>query len=372
MFKVKNITESIFASRPRFNRQTAAGAVPGTVKASPDAKKTKISLFLYNEQSVEEIREFDISQLEEIKKKDDQVLWLQVEGLSDADAVKSIGKTFDFHSLSLEDVVNTHQRPKVEVYPEYLFVVSIQLHKNSDNAMETEQISLFLGKNFIVTFQENKDSCFRAVEQRIEKGKGRIRKEKSDYLLYALLDAIMDGYYPVIHQFSDELEKLEDDIATEDDNGVIRKLHSIQSDLRRMKKISWWERDLLNSLIRDPNDFIREETHMFFRDCYDHSVQIIDAVTSNREMCSDLRDFHFSQVSNRTNDIMKVLTIIATIFIPLSFIAGLYGMNFDPAVSTWNMPELKWTYGYPFALLQMGAVTGSLLCYFWYRGWLGK
>ena len=236
--------------------------------------------------------------------------------------------------------------------------------------LESEQISIFLGKNFVVTFQQRSGDCFDPVRERIRTSRGRIREAGADYLAYALIDAVIDTYFPVVEQFADHLDDLDEEVATRQTPTVTDRIHGVRNDLLLLRRSVWPHRDALNELVRDQHPLITDETRVFLRDCYDHTVQLIDLLEVYREMCADLRDYYLSLVSNRMNDVMKVLTIIATIFIPLSFVAGLYGMNFNTALPG-NMPELNWPYGYVGAISVMVVIALGMLIYFWRRGWIG-
>jgi magnesium transporter len=297
------------------------------------------------------------------------VTWLNVDGLGDANTIRQIGELFGFHPLALEDVINVHQRAKVERYGEHLYIVT-RLVTLTAEQMESEQISIFLGRNFVVTFQQRSGDCFDPVRERIRTRRGRIRGARADYLAYALIDAVIDSYFPVVEQFADHLEDLDERVATSQSPAVTEAIHGVRNDLLLLRRSIRPHRDALNELVRDQDPLIVDETRLFLRDCYDHTVQLIDLLDVYREMCSDLRDYYLSLVSNRMNDVMKVLTIIATIFIPLSFVAGLYGMNFNTQLPG-NMPELNWPYGYLAVISVMVLIAFTMLLYFWRRGWIG-
>lgn len=315
------------------------------------------------------------------------VLWLNVDGVEHAATVEQIGREFGLHPLALEDVVHVHQRAKVEEYDGVLFIVARMVRIVDDDAdavrcqdgagvtsrscLETEQISIFLGRNFVVTFQEEADKdCLEPVRERLRRNHGRLRQSGPDYLAYAILDAVTDGYFPVVESYSDQLDLVEDALDSRYEPQELRRIHDIRTDLLTLRRLAWPLRETLQNLQRDSHSGITAETRIYLRDCYDHTVQILDVLETYREICADLREFYFSTLSQRTNDIMKVLTIISTIFIPLSFVAGVWGMNFDPHSSPWNMPELEWRYGYPVALGVMGAIVVGLLFYFRHKGWL--
>ena len=350
-------------------RRTAPGTSPGTIVADPNSPAPEISIIAYGPDQFVEKPITDVSEIAGYRGRY-PVLWVNVDGLGDAKVIANIGNLFGLHALALEDVVNVHQRAKVEDYPDHLFIVARMVERN--DCLLTEQVSMFLGKDFVITFQERpgKD-CIEPVRERIRKGKGRLRSLGADSLAYALLDAIVDGFFPVIESYSERLETIEDIVITQPNRTVVESIHSIKSDLLIVRRALWPLREAINILVRDHNPLIRDDTRIYLRDCYDHTVQLIDLVETYRELGADLRDLYLSSVSNRMNEIMKVLTIISTIFIPLTFIAGIYGMNFDTRVSPWNMPELEWYYGYPFSLAVMAAVTFGMCVFFWRLGWIG-
>lgn len=354
--------------RLRFKRQTMPGEAPGTVKPNPDWPRPKVRVIAYGaEQFVEEdIDEFDIL-LGYVKRF--PVTWIDIDALGDADTITRLGAIFDLHPLALEDVANVHQRAKVEPYGDVLFVIAriVQWAEH----VETEQVSMFVGPNFVLTFGEKPGDCFDQLRDRLRRNSGRLRKLGPGYLAYTILDAVIDSYFPVVERLADQLDVLEDQVAEGHDPQVTHRLHQIRNDLLVLRRSMRPHRDAINELIRDEHPLIDAETRFFLRDCYDHTVQIIDLLEIYREMCGDLRDFHVTNVSHRLNETMKVLTIIATIFIPLSFIAGVYGMNFDRTHAL-NMPELGWEYGYLFSLGLMAATAGGLLWYFYRKGWIGQ
>lgn len=355
------------AYRP-FRRRTAPGESPGTFVTNPESPKPEIHVIRYDTDELTEVTIEDVRDLPPLLEQAG-VIWVNVYGLGDAAIIQQLGEIFDVHKLALEDVVHVHQRAKVEEYEEHLFIVC-RMVSLKNKRLETEQLSMFLGSNFVLTFQERLGDCLEPVRERIRKKRGRIRNVGADYLAYALIDAILDGYFPVLEGYGNRLDEIEGQVVAEAGNEAIAAIHRIRGDLLVLRKTIWPHREAVNTLLRDVHPLIHADTLLYLRDCYDHTVQIIDVTETYREVCSDLRDFHFSQVSQRTNDVMRVLTIIATIFIPLSFVAGLYGMNFDPEASPWNMPELKWRYGYPFALTVMASMTVGLLVFFWKRGWI--
>lgn len=298
------------------------------------------------------------------------VTWINVDGFGDATAIRQIGELFGLHSLALEDVINVHQRAKVEPYSDHLYIVTRLVTLNHPEHLESEQVSIFLGRNYVLTFQQQSGDCFDPVRERLRTSRGRIREAGADYLAYSLIDAVVDSYFPVVEQFADHLEDLEDQVAVGQSASVTGRVHELRNDLLMLRRSVRPHRDALNMLVRDEHPLISHETRVFLRDCYDHTVQLIELLEVYREMCADLRDYYLSLVSNRMNEIMKVLTIIATIFIPLSFVAGLYGMNFNTHLPG-NMPELNLPYGYVGALVLMTCMAGGMLAYFWRCGWIG-
>jgi magnesium transporter len=301
------------------------------------------------------------------------IVWINVEGLGDADVIERFGELFGLHRLALEDTVNVHQRAKVEDYDEVLFVVlrMARLRDGSERRCGTEQVSLFIGPNWLLTFQEGQPGDpFDRVRSRIREGSGRMRQLGSDYLAYALIDATIDNYYPVLETYAERLDELEELVMDPRGRVVIDLLHEVKADLLILRRAIWPLRDAVALLAREDNPRISDYTRVFLRDCYDHVVQVVELVETYRELTADLRDLYMSSLSNRINETMRVLTIIATIFIPLTFITSIYGMNFDPDSSPWNMPELRWYYGYPMLLVIVVITTIGMLTYFYRQGWI--
>jgi len=351
----------------RFSRRKPAGAPPETIHVDPAAAPPQMSLLAYDAERFESRR---------LKRPDEAleflgrwpVTWVNVEGLGDAAVIKQLGEVFKLHGLALEDVVSLHQRAKVEQYAGHLYIVARM--PRSGERIDTEQVSLFLGRDFVLTFLEDPGDCFDAVRERLRQHRGRLRESGADYLAYSLLDAVTDAYFPVLESYGERLDRLEEHVLDRRRN-IFAAIHEIKTDLLVLRRAIWPHREAFNALVRDPCALVSAETRVYFRDCYDHTVQMIDLVEMYRELGSDLRDLYLTSTSNRMNEIMKVLTVITTVFMPLSFIAGVYGMNFDPKASRWNMPELQWKYGYPFALSLMAVATVGMLLAFRRRGWLG-
>ena len=347
------------------------GAAPGTLAADPSAEPTRMKVIAYGPSKLEEA---ECSSLEEVKafqKRGSPVLWLDVVGLAHADQVQAIGQHFGLHRLALEDVLHTDQRPKVEPYPESDFVV-VRMAQQSDDGLDIEQVSFFLGDGFVISFQERPGDVFEPVRERIRNGLGRIRKQGADYLLYALVDAIVDNVFPILEKMSFRLEEEEEQIlklTSQSSEGVAERLYEVRRELIHLRRAIWPMRDAVSQLQRSIGPRITEDTKVYLRDVVDHAVQLVDLLETEREVVSTLMDAYLSQVSHRMNEVMKVLTIIATIFIPLGFLAGVYGMNFDTS-SPYNMPELGWRYGYPALMGSMVLLVVGMLAYFRRKGWL--
>ena len=342
----------------------SAGSAPGSLSIDPTWPQPAIRVMAYGADGFVE-SDVQADELAEYQGKW-PVVWVDVQGLGDESILRRIGEIFSLHRLALEDVVNLGQRAKVDAYDEDLFLVA---HSPAMSTDLGKQITLFLGGSFVVSFQEREDDIFDGVCERIRHGKGRIRRSGPDYLVYALVDAVVDSYFPVLEEVSETLTVLEEEVLSNPDQGTVSRIYAVKRRLVDLRRTLSPHREALNSLIRDAGDRFTEETALHLRDTYDHVMRIIEMAESQRDLCSDLMSTYLSVVSNRMNEVMKVLSIIGTVFIPLGFIAGLYGMNFDPAASPLNMPELGWYLGYPFALFLMGSVAVGLMIYFWKKGW---
>jgi magnesium transporter len=297
------------------------------------------------------------------------VLWIDVDGIGDVNQMKQFGDLFSLHPLAIEDVVKSNQRAKAEEYDSTLFVVARMVTLTP--RLQTEQLSVFLTKDTVLTFQQLPGGdCLNPLRDRIRKGRGLIRRSHADYLLYSVIDAVIDGYFPVLEKYGEILEDLEDEIIERPTRKTISRMHRCKRELLTVRRAIWPLREVTNTLVRDENELVGSPTRVYLRDCYDHAVRLIDITETYRELGSDLMDVYLSSVSNRLNEVMKVLTIITTIFIPPTFIAGVYGMNFNPHASKWNMPELDWPYGYFFALALMVLLAGGMLTFMYTRGWV--
>ncbi len=347
--------------------RTPPGSPPGVLIADPEAQPTTVHVMAYGPAGLVEQDLKDLTELSGLMAAW-PVTWINVDGLENLDLIRTLGEMLGLHKLALEDVVNLHQRAKAEDYGSNLFIVTHMV--SMEETLQIEQMSLFLGRNFVLTFQYLPGDSLDPVRTRLRGGAGNLRSSGPDYLAYALLDAVLDGYFPVLETLGERLEDMEVNILTEVSPEARNRIHEARRDLLNLRRAVWPQREAFNLIVRDPMPLISPEMRPYFRDTYDHVIQIIDLVETYREFATDLTDLYLSSVSNRMNEIMKVLTIIATIFIPLSFIASLYGMNFNPGASPFNMPELNWTLGYPFALLLMIGTASAMLLYFRHRDWL--
>lgn len=360
------------AAKHDYRRRARPGTAPGTLHSFDDTAPTKISGFGYDGENYAE---------EELKTAEEalaftkkwETSWINIDGLGDIELLRSLGAAFSIHMLAMEDVINVHQRPKVEEYKENLFIVTRMARftgEKRERNLDIEQVSLFLGKNHILSFQEREGDVLDPVRERLRHGKGRIRGAGADYLAYAILDTIVDGYFPVLEEYGETLDDMEEIVFANPTPDTLTQIHDMRRELLLLRRAIWPQREAVSGLTYEYQEFVREDNRAFFRDCHDHVIQLIDIAESQRERLSGLSDLYISSISYKMNEVMKVLTIIATIFIPLGFITGLYGMNFDPGASPWNMPELGSRYGYPVALSVMLAVAGGFLWYFHRKGWL--
>jgi magnesium transporter len=347
-------------------RSPKVGLPPGTLVHIGEKKveKARITIMDYDETNLEEKEAKTIEESFSFKDKP-TVTWINIDGLHEVEIIEKLGSHFGLHPLLLEDILNTDQRPKMEDYGDYIFVVLKMLYpgENKDE-IEAEQVSLILGSNFIISLQESEGDVFNPIRDRIRKSKGRIRKTGSDYLAYALLDAIVDNYFLILENVGEKIEDTEQQLATNPSSETLQYIRELKNEMIFLRKSIWPLRELINGLERCESTLIHQSTGAYLRDVYDHTIQIIDTVESYRDMISGMVDIYLSSISNKMNEVMKVLTIFASIFIPLTFVAGLYGMNFE------FMPELKWHWGY-FALLAVMALIGiSLVFYFKRKRWL--
>ena len=354
--------------KPRVRQRSAPGAMPGAFTIEPDARPTTIRVMAYDHKAVVEQKVDDPKELAALLEKW-PMMWVDVVGLGSEEKLRAIADVFHIHPLALEDVVHVHQRAKVEAYENSLFIV-LRIPDASNESI-CEQFSLFLGKNFLLTFQERPGDCFDPVRAGLRQEQSTTRQGvQPDYLAYRLIDAAIDAYFPILETMGDHLDRLDEPDSISHSRAAFADLHVVRRELIMLRRAIWPLRDAVSELRSEVTPFVTDSTRVYLRDCYDHAVQLIDLLESYRDIAGDVRDYYLSSISNRMNEIMKTLTVIATIFLPLSFIAGVYGMNFDPTVSKWNMPELKWRYGYPYALGLMLVVAIGMLFSFHRRGWL--
>jgi magnesium transporter len=359
-------------------RHGPPGSSPATLLphlVDGQSRKPSIQIIEYDEHT---LTEHDISDAHELAAhlESGKLLWINIDGLGDAEALTLLGKRFNLHPLALEDVLNTGQRPKIEHTPDYVFIVAQMVYQNQSLTICGEQVSLFFGKNFLITIQEEGDyDVFEPVRARLRSGRGLIRKSKADYLAYALLDSIIDHYYPVLENIGTAIEELEDELLEKPSREMVVTLHEYKRNLSQLRRFVWPLRDVVNGLLHDPSGFIHSSTKIYLRDCYDHTVQLMDLVESYKEISAGLMELYHSSVGLRTNEVMRVLTVITSIFIPLTFIVGVYGMNFAPQTSDGkplplNMPELYQPHGYLWLMVIMFLIGVVQLLIFKKMKWL--
>ena len=340
------------------------GSVPGTLNIESDAAPTHVFLIDYNDAKATRTQ---IETLETCNNylNTESVSWVDIQGLGSEKVWKQLGQIFNLHPLVLEDVVNVPQRPKVEDYDEQLLAIVRMVMPAADSeGFASEQVSLILGPHYLLTVQEIPEhDCFGPVRSRIRANKGIIRKQGADYLAYALLDAIIDGFFPLLEAYGERIEQLEDEVVANPTRQTLEKIYQVRRELLELRRSIWPQRSAINTLIRGGSDLIGPEVRIYLRDCYDHVIQVLDMVETYRELASSLMDVYLSSVGNRMNEVMKLLTVISTVFIPLTFIVGLYGMNFV------GMPELELSWGYEACWFFMLAIASTLICFFWRRGW---
>ncbi len=346
------------------------GSMPGTLNISRDAIFPPIDLIDYDSERAKLIPNLEPEACREYFDTD-SVSWFDIGGLGNEDFWQRIGTVFSLHPLVLEDIVNVPQPPKIEDYQDQLVIITKMVMPNPDGeGFWWEQVSLVVGQRYLLTVQEEPEKdCLETIRQRIQFKKGNIRTKGADYLAYSLWDAIIDGFFPVLEIFSDKIEALEDEVIFEPNNDTLAKIYQARRELLALRRAIWSQRNALGILIRDKSPLISDETTIYLRDCYDHAVQIIDIIETYRELTSGLTDIYLSAVGNKMNEVMKLLTVISSIFIPLTFVAGIYGMNFNPEASPWNMPELNWYWGYPFFWVMMGGISTGMIYFFWKKGW---
>ena len=341
------------------------GLPPGSLIHIGDEnnKDVQINLFSYTEDHFEE-KLIDIDKISQIFPLKDQVYWIAVEGIHDVDIIKNLGDAFGLHPLVLEDILNTDHRPKIENYDKYAYIVAkLLLYEKKENEVTTEQESFILGENYIISFSERKTEIYEKVQERIRQGVGQTRKMGADYLLYSLLDVIVDNYFDVLERISDEIELAEDELITKPSPETLKVIHKFKKEMLYMHKAVWPLREVIGVLERNEIALMKESTSLYIRDLYDHVIQIMETVETLRDILSSMLDMYLSSISNRMNEVMKILTMISTVFIPLTFIVGVYGMNFK------YMPELNWPFMYPVLWVIMISIAVLMLSFFKKKKW---
>jgi len=347
-------------------RSLKSGLSPGSLiyLGKKKVDKVKIHVIDYTEKS---LFDKDINKIEEcfLLKNKKSVSWINIDGLHDVEIIKKMGGNYNIHSLFLEDILNTDQTPKIEFSEDYILIITKMLSFNKkEKKIMSEQVSIILGKNFVISLQESEGDIFDPVRQRIRTATGKIRKMGADYLAYVLLDVIVDNYFAVLESIGEGLEGIEDKLIAGINNGFLKEFYHFKRELLFLRRSVWPLREVINKIQKTENNLIKKQTYLFLKDLYDHTIHVIDSIEVFRDVVAGMQELHLSSVSNKMNEIMKVLTIISTIFIPLTFIVGLYGMNFQ------YLPELSWKYGYFLILELMAIVACGMLLYFKKKRWL--
>ncbi|MDT0649003.1 magnesium/cobalt transporter CorA [Autumnicola edwardsiae] len=360
MAKVKRYS----LKRPKSTR--ALNQAPGTMTyvGHKETKETLLEVIDYNR---ENYQRFTSKSLEDAFKFEEEknITWINIDGLNNTSEIEKLGKYYDLHPLILEDIVNTGQRPKIDEYPEYIFIVAKMLYYNADGTINNEHLSMVVGKDYVLTFQEAGGDVFDGLRERIKSGKGRVRNSGADYLMFALLDAIIDNYFAVVDDISDKIEIFEDRIfQARSDENLVLEIQDLKRTILRIRRAVFPLREVVTRLLKVNHEIIEEKTESYIRDLHDHMIQISENIDLYREMIRSLLDMYMSTISNKMNEVMKVLTIMASIFIPLTFIAGIYGMNFE------YMPELQWKYSYFVLWGIMLLLFAGMLIYFKRKKWL--
>lgn len=367
-----------------FGRRPPVGAPPGTLLRDPEAQDTEIRLLCYGDADIAE-RPYEGAATLQAMLQLWPMTWIQVSGLRNIELLAELGRALGLHELALEDAVGGLNRPKVEDYDDYTFVIlqAPPWHPTHVSAGEgaggaagcppaPEQIAVFFGCNFVLSIEAVPTPRFDALRERLYRQRGRIRRAGPGYLVYAMLDMAVDEYFPLVETYGERLEELEAEVVRTPDRRTVRQIQELRRALLALRRSVWPLREVAYALAREGVPHVGRKTRVYLRDCADHLTQLIEITEMYRELTTGLLDIYLSSASARTNEVMRVLTIIATIFIPLSTVASIYGMNFNPQVSPWNMPELDWYYGYPYALLLMAGIAGAMLYFFRRKGWLGR
>jgi len=357
-------------------RYAPVGSQPGTLVIDPSKEEVQVNIVRYGPETLSEHSysgeeflshitsgEFKLSP-SGLFTKSDEVTWLDIDGLSNEAVLQSIKDLFSIHELTLSDIVNVPQRPKIEEQETYVVIITHMMSMNDEYEIDSEQISIVLGKNFVLTFQEKPGDVFEPLRQRIQKSKGVFRKSGADYLAYALADRVIDQYFPILEKYGDYLEEIEEALIENPSREILGEIYHARRQLLGLRRAIWPQREIFSSILRDEFKGIKSSTRTYFRDVYDHVIEVIDVVENYRELGSGFMDVYLSSISNKLNDVMKVLTVISTIFMPLTFLAGIYGMNFK------YMPELEYQYSYPLLLVVMAVLGIGMFIGFKRKGWL--
>lgn len=351
-------------------RSQKAGLSPGELvgvtsqEGEDSSRPTRISVISYSPDTLEEQEISDIEQLRAYRD-NGRINWIKVEGISEPAVIEKVGGIFEVHPLALEDILNPNKRPKAEDYESFVFVILRTVNPDSTpRKVRSEQISLVLGRGFVLSFHQYSESTFDVIKNRIRQAKGRIRRSNSDFLAYSLIDAAVDGYFSVLEWFGEEVDRVEQRVTVQPDAKLLRHMHKLRRTSFNLRRAAWPHRELVGSLIRSESELIDNTTRIYLRDVYDHTVEIVDIIETMRESISSQMEVYLSGINNRMSSVMVVLAVVSTIFMPLTFIAGVYGMNFQ------FMPELSWTYGYPAVLLLMLAIAIVMLFLFRRKDWI--
>lgn len=348
-------------------KRTEIGLAPGTLVhiGEKKAENVVIRVLTYNSEKLVERKLEKVEECLEFKDQPDLNLWINVDGLDRVDIIGKLGGYFNIHPLTLEDVLNTGQRPKTEDYDSYIYTVLKMIFLDKERKeITTDQVSIIIGPNYVLSFQEREGDVFDPVRERFKNPASRLRKSGVDYLAYGLIDAVVDNYFLILENFGDKIEYLEEGLVIQPRPETLKTIQKYKRDMIILRKSVWPLRELINGLQRVESDLIKETTRIYLRDIYDHTIQVIDTVEDFRDILSSMADIYLSSVSYRMNEVMEVLTVIATIFIPLTFIVGVYGMNFE------YMPELGWRWGYPAVIFGMTLLAVSMFAYFKKRRWV--
>lgn len=356
-------------------RNSLPGSPPGSLDPSHRKAATAKPVIRVVEYDKGDLVERDVASVAELPSCEapGRVHWIEINGSGNVEVLRELGEKYHLHPLALEDVLHTPQRPKIDHFDDHLFVIAQMTYLDAERHICGEQVSMFLGKNLLITIQEESElDVFEPVRHRIRSGRGHIRKLGPDYLAYALLDSIIDHCFPLLEVIGDAIENLEDEVLQKPRPQAVATIHEYRRTLMQLRRFVWPERDVISALLHDESGLVSKQTKVFLRDCYDHTIQIMDLVESYREVSSGLMELYLSAVSMRTNDIMRVLTVMSSIFIPLTFVAGVYGMNFDHADGAMplNMPELRWPHGYIGCVLVMLSIAIGQIIFFKRKNWL--